>query len=324
MAYQKSENNYFDDLTVNRLRVRNLAVGGPDSVAASDTVILGNGVCLLPASASGLGYQPPVEKGIIITGDGTSSVVLPPGADGLSLILDSTEDEGMRWGAIDHDDLLNNGTNSHADIDAFIASKNLAGGLAGLNDGVTPWSGSVGPMLASRAQPGARSWGVRLGAGTYSNDGAANGGNGPTITNYIEDPEFPDTVVGSLDGGVTTFPAGGINLTTGIWTCPVNGTFVSDVAIRFPEEADNGPGQKFRQVALHSNVKGLQLDTNSMASILANKADYLKMTTLFKAEALEQFHISTVSFGPAQPDEPTDTHEISYVTWHVVQLFEHD
>jgi hypothetical protein len=55
------------------------------------------------------------------------------GSDNASLIADSTQADGVRWDNVDHTTLKNISTNTHAQIDTFIASKNTPNGYAGLN-----------------------------------------------------------------------------------------------------------------------------------------------------------------------------------------------
>lgn len=252
----------------------------------------------------------PIAKGGILTSaDGVTNSVQTVGANNTALIADSTATRGFRWGSYDHVNLLNKGTNTHAALDTFVASKNQPGGLASLNSG-TAWDGTIGPLLASRSQPGARSVAGQRPLGSYTNNGTLNGGNGPSVGNMVAIANYPSTDTS-------------LELATGIWTAPVSGTYISDVSVSFPASANNGPGQKYRHVALHSNVKGLQVDTASMASIMADQVDYLKMVTLIKADATEQWYISCFTGGPQQPSGSGDVAD-SNVKWRIVQVFGYD
>lgn len=100
--------------------IDNLA-GQPNGVASLDE----NGQVPLSqlGNAPGGGggdFVPPTDKGVIITGDGSHSVTLAAGANKTALIADPTRSEGIKWAAYDHVDLLNKGTNTHAQIDTTL------------------------------------------------------------------------------------------------------------------------------------------------------------------------------------------------------------
>jgi hypothetical protein len=87
----------------------------------------------VPVSQLGNACAPPVTKGVIITGDGTASKNLPPGATNQLLTADTSATNGIKWAQGDHTTLANIGTNTHAQLDAFVASKGAANGLASLD-----------------------------------------------------------------------------------------------------------------------------------------------------------------------------------------------
>lgn len=62
------------------------------------------------------------NKGDLATNDGSGVEILPVGTDGMVLMADSAQSSGLVYDFVDHNDLLNKGTNSHADIDAHIAN----------------------------------------------------------------------------------------------------------------------------------------------------------------------------------------------------------
>ncbi|BBI30214.1 hypothetical protein QKT49_gp074 [Acanthamoeba castellanii medusavirus] len=79
------------------------------------------------------GYTPPVTKGSITTGDDTNSVVLAVGTNNQVLTVDLTANTGLVYRAVDHANLTNGGTNTHAQLDAFVASSGQPNGLATLD-----------------------------------------------------------------------------------------------------------------------------------------------------------------------------------------------
>ncbi|BBI30421.1 hypothetical protein QKT49_gp342 [Acanthamoeba castellanii medusavirus] len=87
----------------------------------------------VPASQLGNAYEPPVDKGAIVTANGTTTTNLPVGLDTQALVADSAMVAGIKWASIDHVNLLNKGTNTHPQIDAFMASEGQPNGLATLD-----------------------------------------------------------------------------------------------------------------------------------------------------------------------------------------------
>lgn len=86
-----------------------------------------------PTTTVQLGNVVPTSKGAILVGDGTAATSLVAGSNDTSLIADSTQTAGVRWDNVDHTTLKNKGTNTHAQLDAFVASKAAVNGLASLD-----------------------------------------------------------------------------------------------------------------------------------------------------------------------------------------------
>lgn len=191
--------HYFDNLTVNRLRVRNLAVGGPDSVAAAGSLIVGNGVCLLPGN--------------------------------------------------------------------------------GLSDTFPNYAFRVLADTASR-----------------SNNEAPNNTWGPTVTDWTS---FSSDTTGGTSG---------FDLTTGIWTVPFDGRFAIVVHGTWPADAGNGPGNKARFLALHSDVAPTEAyDGIAQASALASWFDNVRMPVVRDLVAGQQIWVSLFSAGTNAPSGASDT-----------------
>jgi hypothetical protein len=103
-----------------------LASLGPDGLVSA---------AQLPSGSGGTGYTPPTTKGVLITANGTSTQNLPVGTDKYVLTADSSAPLGLSYRQVDHANLLNKGTNTHAQLDAFVSSKGQASGLASLDSG---------------------------------------------------------------------------------------------------------------------------------------------------------------------------------------------
>ncbi|BBI30337.1 hypothetical protein QKT49_gp426 [Acanthamoeba castellanii medusavirus] len=79
------------------------------------------------------GLQMPTEKGVLLTSDGFVPRALSAGVDGSVLFADSTQPRGLRYGQVDHDQLLNAGVYTHDDLDALVDSRGQMFGLATLD-----------------------------------------------------------------------------------------------------------------------------------------------------------------------------------------------
>ncbi|QPB44473.1 hypothetical protein [Medusavirus stheno T3] len=102
--------------------------GQPSGLASLD------GAGKVPAAQLGNAYAPPVTKGVLITGNGSATTNLPVGASNNQLLtVDSTAATGLKWAQGDHTTLSNIGTNTHAQLDTFVASKSQNNGLASLD-----------------------------------------------------------------------------------------------------------------------------------------------------------------------------------------------
>lgn len=104
-----------------------------------DTVIASKGAAsgLTTLDANGnvplsqLGYMSaPTTKGSILVGNGMTVTAQAVGSNNVSLIADSTQANGVHWDNVDHTTLKNISTNTHAQIDTFITSKNMPNGLS--------------------------------------------------------------------------------------------------------------------------------------------------------------------------------------------------
>jgi hypothetical protein len=119
------------------------AGGTTTNVAAFDTFVNSKGAASglatldgagqVPTAQLGNAYAPPVTKGILTTGNGSTSATLAPGTDKQVLTADPTAATGLAYKQVDHADLTNKGANTHAQIDAFVTSKGQASGLATLD-----------------------------------------------------------------------------------------------------------------------------------------------------------------------------------------------
>jgi hypothetical protein len=65
------------------------------------------------------------SKGDIPSHNGSDVEILPVGSDGMVLMADSGQSTGLVYDFVDHNDLLNKGTNSHAQIDSHIADATI-------------------------------------------------------------------------------------------------------------------------------------------------------------------------------------------------------
>jgi hypothetical protein len=66
-------------------------------------------------------------------GNGSTPTAQAAGATNQALIADTTTATGVKWASYDHVNLTNKGTNTHAQIDAFITSRGQPNGLATLD-----------------------------------------------------------------------------------------------------------------------------------------------------------------------------------------------
>ncbi|BBI30450.1 hypothetical protein QKT49_gp313 [Acanthamoeba castellanii medusavirus] len=102
--------------------------GQPGGLASLD------GAGQVSSGQLGNAYAPPIDKGVIVTGNGSASTNLPVGASNNHLLtVDASTATGIKWAQGDHTVLANIGTNTHAQLDAFVASKSQNGGLASLD-----------------------------------------------------------------------------------------------------------------------------------------------------------------------------------------------
>ena len=62
------------------------------------------------------------QKGDILIDSGTEMISLPLGTNNYVLLADSSQSVGIKWAPIDHTNLANIGTNTHAQIDAHISA----------------------------------------------------------------------------------------------------------------------------------------------------------------------------------------------------------
>lgn len=78
------------------------------------------------------------SKGDILVDSGGELIPLNVGTNNYSLVADSTQTLGVKWGQIDHTSLLNIGTNTHAQIDTHISSTvgihGITGSFVGTSD----------------------------------------------------------------------------------------------------------------------------------------------------------------------------------------------
>ena len=73
-------------------------------------------------SGQSTGSTPITTKGDLLTKNSTALTRLAVGFDTNSLLSDSTTPTGLRWGQVNHLNLNNIGTNSHAQIDTAISN----------------------------------------------------------------------------------------------------------------------------------------------------------------------------------------------------------
>lgn len=117
---QQQVPSYIDSLTVGRLRVENLAVGGADAVAAVGTGLLGNGTCLIPGAVNSVGVTDHSQ----LTGIGTNDHAE---IDAFIAAFNASTP------VTDHTQLTSIGVNTHPQIDNFMASRANNNGLATLD-----------------------------------------------------------------------------------------------------------------------------------------------------------------------------------------------
>ncbi|QPB44471.1 hypothetical protein [Medusavirus stheno T3] len=146
-----------------------------DAFVASKAVASGlaslDGTGQVPAAQLGNAYAPPTTKGILTTGDGTTATTLTAGTNNQVLTADSTTVTGLAYKQVDHVNLANKGTNTHAQLDAFVASKSQAGGIAPL-DGTSKVPPANIPSATTAAVGGVI--GVTSAANTALGSGAFN------------------------------------------------------------------------------------------------------------------------------------------------------
>ncbi|ELR13801.1 hemagluttinin domain containing protein [Acanthamoeba castellanii str. Neff] len=92
-----------------------------------------DGASQVPAMQLSNTYAPPVTKGILTTGNGSTPITLAPSTNKQVLMADLTAAMGLAYKQVDHANLTNKGTNTHAQINSFITSKGQASGLATLD-----------------------------------------------------------------------------------------------------------------------------------------------------------------------------------------------
>ncbi|QPB44258.1 hypothetical protein [Medusavirus stheno T3] len=157
----------------------NLTNKGTNTHAQIDTFISSKGAASGLATLDGTGNVPlaqlgnvpagsalPVTKGVLITGDGSASANLAVGTNNQLLTADSTAPNGIKWAQGDHTALSNVGTNTHAQIDTFIASKGTNNGLATL-DGTGQVPASQLGNAPSSSAAGTLVTNTFTGAGTF-------------------------------------------------------------------------------------------------------------------------------------------------------------
>lgn len=80
------------------------------------------------------------DKGDIMIDDGSDIGILSVGSNGQVIIADSTKNTGVKWGSLDHTNLSNTGSNTHAQIDTHILTSSahgVSGNIVGTSDSQT-------------------------------------------------------------------------------------------------------------------------------------------------------------------------------------------
>ncbi|QKF94437.1 hypothetical protein QKU48_gp0979 [Fadolivirus algeromassiliense] len=71
------------------------------------------------------------QKGDMLIDNGSEMISLPLGTNNYALLADSSQASGVKWAQIDHTDLVNIGTNTHAQIDSHISASSGIHGVVG-------------------------------------------------------------------------------------------------------------------------------------------------------------------------------------------------